>query len=92
VVLVAVASGLLVSIGIGVGVFAFGGSSSAPAAKVTISKPVMGDVPPGLPKNYSATAAAAFNRASIKLAGELATPQTIANVFEVSRAMEQFKR
>ena len=92
VVLVALASVVLVSVGIGVGVYVADAGSEAPAANVTISKPVAfdGRVPAGT--DLTVASAAAFNRAAIELAGKLATPQTIANVFYVTQAMAELKR
>ena len=94
VVLVALASVVLVSVGIGVGVYVADAGSEAPAANVTISKPVAfdGRVPPGTDNHLTLASAAAFNRAAIELAGKLATPQTIANVFYVTQAMAELKR
>jgi len=49
-------------------------------------------VPAGTDNDLTVASAAAFNRAAIELAGKLATPQTIANVFYVTQAMAELKR
>jgi hypothetical protein len=91
VVLVSMVSVVLVSIGIAVGVYVADAGSEAPTAKVTFSKPLIGDVPPGPPKDLTAIAADAFNRAAVELAGEIVTPQTIANVFYFTQSLAALK-
>ena len=92
VVLVSMVSVVLVSIGIAVGVYVADAGSEAPAAKVTFSQPVIGDAPRPTDEEITQSSARGFQRASIALAVELASPQTIANVSYVAQATAELKR
>ena len=93
VVLVSMMSVVLVSIGIGLGAYVADTGSKAPSAKVTISKPVAfdGHVPAGYYDELTKNAGRGLNRAAVELAGKLVTPQTLANVFYVTQAMDELK-
>ena len=60
---------------------------------MTISEPVAfdGHVPAGYYDDLTRNAGHGLNRAAVELAGNLASPQTLANVFSVNNAIAELK-